>query len=446
MNIRNRVKELRYVPASQLQPNPKNWRTHPEGQQNALRGILAEVGIAGAVLARETPEGGLMLIDGHLRAETLGNADVPVLVLDVNEAEADKLLATIDPLGAMAEADADKLRELLEEVETASEALADMFTELAEEAGILDGLNDAEIIEDEIPDPPADPITKPGDLWLLGDHRLLCGDSTKAEDVERLMDGAKITMAFTSPPYASQRKYDESSGFRPIPPDDYVEWFSAIQTNVRNHCEESASWFVNIKEHANGGQRHLYVKDLAIAHVRQWGWMLVDELCWYKRSLPGQWPDRFRNDWEPIFHFATAKGFPFDPIAVAVESDDAFHYVPNSGKTAGGNIGIGKEGRNRSLGLARPGNVLEISTRKVPNGIAHEAAFPPDLPAFFIKAYSRSGDNIYEPFCGSGTTLIAAEQLGRKCYGMEISPAYCDVIVKRWETLTGRQATLEKGK
>ncbi len=138
MNIRNRVKELRYVPASQLQPNPKNWRTHPEGQANALRGILAEVGIAGAVLAYETPEGGLKLIDGHLRAETLGNADVPVLVLDVNEAEADKLLATIDPLGAMAEADADKLRELLKEVETASEDLANMFTELAEEAGMFE--------------------------------------------------------------------------------------------------------------------------------------------------------------------------------------------------------------------------------------------------------------------------------------------------------------------
>jgi hypothetical protein len=154
VNIRNRVKELRYVPASQLQPNPKNWRTHPEGQANALRGILAEVGIAGAVLAYETPEGGLKLIDGHLRAETLGNADVPVLVLDVNEAEADKLLATIDPLGAMAEADADKLRELLEEVETASEALADMFTELAEEAGILDGpreTDDPEIADYEAP-------------------------------------------------------------------------------------------------------------------------------------------------------------------------------------------------------------------------------------------------------------------------------------------------------
>jgi ParB-like chromosome segregation protein Spo0J len=121
-----------------LQPNPKNWRKHPEGQQNALRGILAEVGIAGAVLARETPEGGLMLIDGHLRAETLGNADVPVLVLDVNEAEADKILATFDPLGAMAESDADALRALLEDVETGSQELADMLTALAEDAGIID--------------------------------------------------------------------------------------------------------------------------------------------------------------------------------------------------------------------------------------------------------------------------------------------------------------------
>jgi hypothetical protein len=95
------------------------------------------VGIAGAVLAYETPEGGLKLIDGHLRAETLGNADVPVLVLDVNEAEADKLLATIDPLGAMAEADADKLRELLEEVESGNHELSEMLAALAEEHGII---------------------------------------------------------------------------------------------------------------------------------------------------------------------------------------------------------------------------------------------------------------------------------------------------------------------
>lgn len=148
MNIRNRVKELRHVPASQLQPNPKNWRTHPEGQANALRGILAEIGIAGAVLAYETPEGGLMLIDGHLRAETLGNADVPVLVLDVTEEEAAVLLATIDPLAAMAEADAGKLDALLQEVQSSSEAVQQMLAELATQEGLYatptDAANDPE--------------------------------------------------------------------------------------------------------------------------------------------------------------------------------------------------------------------------------------------------------------------------------------------------------------
>jgi ParB-like chromosome segregation protein Spo0J len=138
VNIRDRIKELRRVPADQLQPNPKNWRKHPEAQANALRGVLAEVGIASAVLARETPEGGLMLIDGHLRTETLHNAEIPVLVLDVSEEEADKILATFDPLGAMAESDADALRALLEDVETGSQELADMLTALAEDAGIID--------------------------------------------------------------------------------------------------------------------------------------------------------------------------------------------------------------------------------------------------------------------------------------------------------------------
>ena len=151
-------------------------------------------------MAYETPEGGLKLIDGHLRAETLGNADVPVLVLDVNEEEAAVLLATIDPLAAMAEADAGKLDVLLQEVQSSSEAVQQMLAELAEDSGLyLD--DEPEIIEDDAPEPPADPITKPGDLWILGEHRLLCGDSTKAEHVARLMDGAKASLLQTDPPY-----------------------------------------------------------------------------------------------------------------------------------------------------------------------------------------------------------------------------------------------------
>lgn len=142
MLIRDRIRELRRVPANELRPNPKNWRTHPKAQQDALRGVLAEVGMADAVLARELPDGSLMLIDGHLRAETAADAKVPVLILDVTEAEADKLLATLDPLAAMAESDAAKLDELLRNVDTGSEALQQLLASTASEAGLYADANE----------------------------------------------------------------------------------------------------------------------------------------------------------------------------------------------------------------------------------------------------------------------------------------------------------------
>src|SRR3954454_4383739 len=127
MNIRDRVKELRRVRAGDLRPNPKNWRTHSKAQADALRGVLAEIGFASALLTRELDDGSLMLIDGHLRAETLPDAEVPVLVLDVSEAEAAILLATFDPLGAMADADEDRLGALLREIETDNAAVEAML-------------------------------------------------------------------------------------------------------------------------------------------------------------------------------------------------------------------------------------------------------------------------------------------------------------------------------
>ena len=131
MKIRDRIKELRRVPACDLIPNPRNWRTHGKAQAEALQGLLAEVGFAGAVLARETPEG-LMLIDGHLRSETAGAGIIPVLVLD-------KILATYDLIGAMADSDAAKLDSLLRDVQTGNQALATMLAELAEAAGVIPG-------------------------------------------------------------------------------------------------------------------------------------------------------------------------------------------------------------------------------------------------------------------------------------------------------------------
>ncbi len=151
MEMRDRIRELRRVRAGDLLPNPKNWRTHPPGQQAALRGVLQEIGFADALLARETDTGQLMLIDGHLRAETTPDAFVPVLVLDVDEAEASKLLATLDPLAALAEVDQQKLQALLPEVQTSSAALQHLLDDLAgaSEFAVMDGQSQVDHVPEQ---------------------------------------------------------------------------------------------------------------------------------------------------------------------------------------------------------------------------------------------------------------------------------------------------------
>ncbi len=138
MLIKDRIKELRRVPASQLIPNPKNWRTHPEKQKNAIQGVLAEIGYADALIARELPDGSLMLLDGHLRAETTPNQEVPVLVLDLDEAEADKLLATLDPISAMAGKSDELYADLIAEMETSSAAVRELLDQTLGTAGDLE--------------------------------------------------------------------------------------------------------------------------------------------------------------------------------------------------------------------------------------------------------------------------------------------------------------------
>ena len=134
MKIRDRIKDFRRVKASQLRPHPKNWRTHPCAQQDALRGVLAEIGYAGALLARELPDGTLELIDGHLRAETTPEMEVPVLVLDLDEGEAAKLLALHDPLAGMAGSNEEVLAELLDQVETENDAVQALLDEMLSES------------------------------------------------------------------------------------------------------------------------------------------------------------------------------------------------------------------------------------------------------------------------------------------------------------------------
>jgi ParB-like chromosome segregation protein Spo0J len=182
MQIRDRIKELRRVRAGDLKPHPKNWRSHPDSQKNALRGLLAEIGYADTLLTRELEDGSLQLIDGHLRRETTPDALVPALVTDLTEEEAEKVLLTLDPLAAMATADKDNLQALLASLKFESPDIAAMLESLATDFKIdpsaltVPGQTDP----DAIPEPPDSPTTESGDLWILGNHRLLCGDSSNA--------------------------------------------------------------------------------------------------------------------------------------------------------------------------------------------------------------------------------------------------------------------------
>jgi site-specific DNA-methyltransferase (adenine-specific) len=311
-----------------------------------------------------------------------------------------------------------------------------------------------------------------------GGHRLQCGDCRSSIDVDRLIGGADINLAFTSPPYAEQREYDATTAFRPIHPDAYVEWFRPVAENVARHIAPDGSWFINIKPSAEGLDTSLYVMDLVISHVRQWGWHFATEFCWERIGVPKGVTQRFKNQFEPIYQFAKGR-WKMRPDDVRHESAN----VPQAGGLGSGETSWAKkqgttDGVSNSFGavkkrrkgfptqegyqgtswqkgaplgvpideigpgLAYPGNRLPpmVSTHEA---TGHAAAFPTGLPEFFCKAFTDADDLVYDPFVGSGSTIIAAEMTGRACRAMEISPAYVDVAIERWQNFTGEKAMLD---
>ncbi len=193
---RDRIVGQGHESPGDLIPNERNWRTHPKAQRQALAGVLDQVGIVSAVMVnRRTGR----LVDGHLRVELAiarGEPTVPVSYVDLSPEEEAIVLASLDPLAAMAGADDEKLRALLADVSVDSEALAAMLSGIAP-AGTRAGQTDP----DDIPEQPDEATTKPGDLWILGDHRLLCGDAGSVADLDWLLDGTTVALLATDPPY-----------------------------------------------------------------------------------------------------------------------------------------------------------------------------------------------------------------------------------------------------
>jgi DNA modification methylase len=431
MKLRDRIKELRRVKASDILPNPANWRTHPKAQQDAMRGILAEVGIADALLVRETPAG-LQLIDGHLRADVAPDSEWPVLVLDVDDKEAAKLLATVDPLAAMAETDPERLQELLRQIDVDSEALQQMLAELADEAGLQD--DGAEIVEDEVPAPPDEARTQLGDLWILGNHRLLCGDSSKPEDLDRLLDGASIHLVNTDPPY--NVKVEPRSN-------------NAIAAGLSSFAGPKHHQSLDLARHPEKSKptgKKLRAKDRPLANdfVSD---EAFDELlaAWFGNIARVLEPGRAFYIWGG---YANCANYP--PVLKACELyfSQAVIWVKEhpvlTRKDFMGNhewcfYGWREGAAHQWLG---PTNAVDVWTvKKVnPQSMVHLTEKPVELAARAMRYSSRQGENVLDLFGGSGSTLMAAEQTGRHAYLMELDPLYCDVIVERWEKFTGQKA------
>jgi DNA modification methylase len=454
------AKRIELWPLARLAPYQRNPRTHSEEQVTQIAASIAEFGFCNPILV-DSRDG---IVAGHgrlLAAKKLGLAQVPVIVLDhLDENQRRAYLLADNRLSELAGWDPELLAlELKQLADAGFDATLAGFDQKEIDDFLASLERDAEPesndAEDSVPEVPAEAVTRPGDLWLIGPHRLICGDCRDRSVIAELFEGRKANVVITSPPYATQRQYDPSSGFAPVPPEKYVAWFQDVAAAIESVLAPNGSYFLNIKAHADEGERHTYVMDLVLAHKRQWGWRFVDEFCWRKTDdgVPGGWSNRFKNAWEPVYHFSRERKIKFRPREVGHWSDDCFDYSPDNPKSTSGSglLGTGPRGaaadkgknhaawqttrRNandlegRHGGLARPSNVIEAKTESSQGN--HSAPFPRAIPEFFIKAFSDPGDVVFDPFAGSGTTLVAAGLNERAGFGVEISPAYCDVILRR---------------
>lgn len=264
------------------------------------------------------------------------------------------------------------------------------------------------------------------------DNMIYQGDS---QEVLALFADETVDLIVTSPPYADQRK----KTYGGISPEHYVEWFLPISQELFRVLKPTGSFILNIKERVVDGERHTYVLEIILA-MREQGWLWTEEYCWHKKnSYPGKWPNRFRDSWERCLHFTKQRKFNMyqDEVKVPV-GDWADSRLKNLSETdkrrdeSRVGSGFGKKISNwLGRDLVYPSNVLHMATESSNKG--HSAAFPVELPAWFIRLFTQPGDTVLDPFIGSGTTAVAAKQLGRKYVGIEKEKQFCELAEKRLE-------------
>jgi len=253
--------------------------------------------------------------------------------------------------------------------------------------------------------------------------QIILGDCL--EVLKQLSDNS-VNLIMTSPPYADSRR----STYGGVHPDQYVEWFLPISSELKRVLRDDGTFILNIKEKAVNGERHTYVLELILALKKQ-GWLWTEEYIWHKKNCaPGKWPNRFRDAWERCLQFNKQKKFKMNQESVMVPtgdwaktrlsklgSNDQIRFDSQVGSGFGKNIAnwVGRD-------MAYPTNVLHLSTEC--SNKNHSATFPKSLPTWFIKLFSDQEDVVLDPFAGSGTTCVAACELNRHYIGIEIKEEY----------------------
>ncbi len=377
--------------------NAKNWRRHPETQRGAMSAALPEIGLADALLVRETKQG-LEIIDGHLRADLCADQKVPVLVLDVTAEEADKLLATFDPLTGMAEVDLEALSALAEGLEFDNSELDAMLAELLDDGG------SGEIVEDDPPAAQDGPcVAQVGDVWVCGRHRVLCGDGLDEEAVGLVVRDAAVDLCLTDPPYSVD--YATSNELRRKAGSE-----SSRQGIYDGYVDPPAEQTMRFLDYAPA--------DVCVMTYMLHGRNLIElgKAC-ERNRIELRWLLFWMKDSAVFSGHQSTYASEHEPILVMCR-------------------------KGKKLGARVPANTSTVIRVDRPRAHEHHPTERPmELWAKLASWYGETG--IYDPFLGSGTTLIAAEQLGRTCYGIEIEPRYVDVILKRYMNFTDESPVRE---
>ena len=261
-------------------------------------------------------------------------------------------------------------------------------------------------------------------------NRIIQGD---CEQVLKGFPDNSVDLIFTSPPYADQRK----TTYGGVKPAEYVDWFLPKAEQFLRVLKPTGTFILNIKERVVNGERHTYVIEL-ILKMREQGWLWTEEFMWHKKNAyPGKWPNRFRDSWERLLQFNKRRKFNMYQEAVMVPVGDwaqgRLRKLSETDKIRDeSKVGSGF-GKNVSKWVGRdkvyPTNVIHMATEC--SNRRHSAVFPVSLPTWFIKLFTDSSSIVLDPFIGSGTTAMAAKQLGRKYVGIDINEEYCQIARQR---------------